>query len=118
VRDLLIKKYGARILETGGLKITTTLDLPMQEKVQQIVTSNISSLQNLKVGNGAAIVLNPQNGDILSMVGSRDYFDESKDGNVNVALAPRQPGSSIKIVNYAAALEKALLLPQLLTIAL
>ncbi len=106
IRDLLIQKYGARALEIGGLKITTTLDLPTQENVQQIVTNNILSLQNLKVGNGAAIVLNPQNGDILAMVGSKDYFDETKDGNVNVTLAPRQPGSSIKIVNYAAALEK------------
>lgn len=108
IRELLTQKYGARLVDQGGLRITTTLDLPLQEKIQEIVKTNIENLTQLRVGNGAALVTNPQNGDILAMIGSRDYFDETHDGNVNVVISPRQPGSSIKVVNYAAALENGL----------
>lgn len=104
VRQLLSQKFGARAVDQGGLRITTTLDLPLQEQVEQIVHKNIAELASLKVGNGAALVVNPKNGDILTMVGSYDYFDTTHDGNVNVVLSERQPGSSIKVVTYAAAL--------------
>ncbi|HCM37183.1 MAG: Penicillin-binding protein [Candidatus Gottesmanbacteria bacterium GW2011_GWB1_43_11] len=107
VRDLITKQFGSRIVDQGGLRITTTLDLPTQEKVQEIVTNNVNDLAKLRVGNGAAIVTDPKTGDILAMVGSKDYFS-SQDGNVNVVLSERQPGSSIKVVNYAAGLQNGL----------
>lgn len=105
VKDLLEKEYGARLVEQGGLRITTSLDLPIQQQVEDIVKRQVDSLANLNVGNGAALVTSPKTGEILAMVGSHDYFDIAHDGNVNVTTSLRQPGSSIKVVNYAAALE-------------
>ncbi|MCL5676211.1 MAG: penicillin-binding transpeptidase domain-containing protein, partial [Patescibacteria group bacterium] len=89
----------------GGLNVITSLDLNVQDTAQDIVTSQIEQLQNLQITNGAALVTNPITGEILAMVGSRDYFDTSHDGNVNVTLSLRQPGSSIKPIMYAAALQ-------------
>lgn len=106
VKDLLVKKYGEKKVEQGGLKVTTTLDLDLQEFAQNSVASEVAKLKNLNVGNGAAIVTRPSTGEILAMVGSKDYFDENYDGNVNVTLALRQPGSSIKPINYALGLLK------------
>lgn len=105
VKDYLEKKYGKHMVEKGGLHVTTSLDNSLQEKVQALVTSHIDSLAPLQVGNGAALVTNPKTGEILAMIGSRDYFDTARDGNVNVTTALRQPGSSIKVVTYAKALE-------------
>lgn len=105
VRDLLVKRYGPRLIERGGLRITTSLDINIQEKVDDIVRSQIEALKYLRVGNGAALVTNPKTGEILAMVGSKNYFDLPAEGNVNVTTSLRQPGSSIKVVNYAAALE-------------
>jgi len=105
VKDILEQQYGPRLVEQGGLRITTSLDLPTQLKAEDIVRTQVDALSGLRVGNGAAMVTNPKTGDILAMVGSRDYFDIAHDGNVNVTTATRQPGSSIKVVNYAAALE-------------
>ena len=105
VRQLLNKFYGTKLTETGGLRVFTTLDLSLNEKIQEIVSQEIANLKQLNVNNGAVLVTNPKNGEILSMVGSADYFDTFNDGNVNVTLALRQPGSSIKVVNYAAALQ-------------
>lgn len=95
-------------MERGGLRVVTSLDLTLQEKVEEIVKTHIDSLARLQVGNGAAVVTNPRSGDILAMVGSRDYFDDARDGNVNVTTALRQPGSSIKVVTYTAALENGM----------
>jgi penicillin-binding protein 1C len=105
IKDILEKRYGTRRVEHGGLRVITSLDVAMQEKVQDIVTSNVDGLANLNVGNGAAVVTNPKTGEILAMVGSKNYFDTARDGNVNVTTALRQPGSSIKVVTYALALE-------------
>ncbi len=107
IRQILVDKYGEDMVEKGGLEVTTSLDLPTQEMAEAIVKSEVDRLKGLHVGNGAALVINPQTGEILSMVGSKDYFDVAADGNVNVTLRLRQPGSSIKIVNYAYALSKA-----------
>jgi len=104
VRDLLIGKYGQSFVEEGGLSIKTTLDLDIQEFAQLAVATEVAKLQNARVSNGAAVVTDPSSGDILAMVGSKDYFDTSIDGNVNIALALRQPGSSIKPINYAVGL--------------
>lgn len=108
VKDLLDKTYGPRLVERGGLRVVTSIDLKLQEKVEYIVKTHIDNLERLSVGNGAALVTDPRSGDILAMVGSRDYFDTTHDGNVNVTTAERQPGSSIKVVTYAAALENGL----------
>lgn len=103
VRKILADKYGEEFVTRGGLTVITTLDLSIQKLAEEAVKSEIEKLKDLGVGNGAAIVLDTKTGEILAMVGSHDYFAE-KDGNVNLVLSPRQPGSSIKVVNYAYAL--------------
>jgi penicillin-binding protein 1C len=105
IKDLLEKRYGARLVQHGGLRVVTTLDASIQEKMQEILTNQINNLTHLQVGNGASLVTNPKTGEILAMVGSRNYFDTKRDGNVNVTTSLRQPGSSIKVVTYALALE-------------
>jgi len=105
VKDLLEQQYGPMIVERGGLRVTTTLDLKLQEAGEKIVSNEIEKLQKLNVGNGAALITDPKNGEILAMVGSQDYFDKEKEGNVNLTTSLRQPGSSIKVVNYAKALQ-------------
>jgi len=104
VKELLAEKYGEQTIEEGGLVVKTSLDLGIQEAVQAIVTSQVSRLRSLHISNGAALVTRPQTGEILAMVGSTDYFDQANDGNVNVTLRPRQPGSAIKPVTYSLAL--------------
>lgn len=105
VKNLLEQKYGPRRIEQGGLRITTSLDMSIQEKAENIVQNQVNALSHLRVGNGAALITNPKTGEILAMIGSKNYFDVASQGNVNVTTALRQPGSSIKVVNYAAALE-------------
>ena len=95
------------MIEEGGFKIYTTLDYDKQKLAEQIIRE--SSDYNLKrygATNSALVALNPQNGQILAMVGSKNYFDQSIDGQVNVAISPRQPGSSFKPFVYAKAFEK------------
>lgn len=106
IKDLLVKKYGEKVVEEGGLKVKTSLDLDIQEYAEATVAAEVADLKNYNVGNGAALVTNPATGEILAMVGSKDYFDTEEDGNVNVTLAFRQPGSSIKPVNYVVGLIK------------
>lgn len=104
VKEILSRKYGDAMVEQGGLQVFTSLDLSLQETVQKIVTSEVDKILFLHITNGSALVTVPATGEILAMVGSRDYFDTKSDGNVNATLALRQPGSSIKPVNYAVAL--------------
>ncbi len=104
VRQQLADKYGEDAVATGGLTVTTTLDYGIQKMAEEVVKKQVETLTNFHVGNGAVVVLNPKTGEILAMVGSKDYFDIKNDGNVNVTIAPRQPGSSIKVVTYAYAL--------------
>ena len=104
VREQLVEKYGEEAVEKGGLNVITTLDLTIQNVAQEAVTTEVEKLAGLNVGNGAALVINPQTGEVLAMVGSKNYFDTAADGNVNVLTRLRQPGSSIKVVNYAYAL--------------
>ena len=114
VRQLLVDKYGEEVVEKGGLEVTTSLDLPIQEASEQIVRNEVDRLKGLRVGNGATLTINPQTGEILSMVGSKDYFDVENDGNVNVLTSVRQPGSSIKVVNYAYALSNGFTLSSII----
>ncbi|OGY09413.1 MAG: hypothetical protein A2782_01165 [Candidatus Blackburnbacteria bacterium RIFCSPHIGHO2_01_FULL_43_15b] len=105
VKQLLVEKYGEEMVEEGGLSVYTSLDLPTQEMAEKVVKEEVQKIQKLRISNGAALVTNPQTGEILAMVGSKDYFDKKIDGNYNIATALRQPGSSIKPVNYSYALE-------------
>src|SRR3989338_8842937 len=90
VRDLLVERFGEKMVETGGLKVTTTLDLELQNKAQAIVTEEVGKIASFAVGNGAAVVTDAKNGQILAMVGSKDYFARDYDGQVNVSLSLRQ----------------------------
>lgn len=108
VRQLLEEKYCKNLIDSGGLDITTTLDYSIQTLAEKVVTEELDKLKNLNVTNAAVVVLKPQTGEILAMVGSENYFDTESDGNVNVAIRPRQPGSSIKVVNYAYALSNGM----------
>lgn len=111
VRDLLYETYGTETVERGGLRVTTTLDLDLQKTAQASVSAEVAALQNMSVNNGAALVVAPNTGEILAMVGSKDYFDPEGDGQVNVTLSNRQPGSSIKPLMYAAAFQEKVLNP-------
>ncbi|MBT6899300.1 MAG: PBP1A family penicillin-binding protein [Candidatus Pacebacteria bacterium] len=105
IKQLLAQQYGEAAINQGGLEVTTTLNLELQQAAQKIVTDEVNKLKPLRVNNGAALVTNPKTGEILAMVGSKDYFDFEHDGQVNVTLRSRQPGSSIKPLTYAIALE-------------
>jgi penicillin-binding protein 1C len=105
IKEQLADKYGEKTVEQGGLRVYTTLDLDIQNIAQTVVATEVGKLKKQKVGNGAAIVTNPGTGEILAMVGSKDYFATDEDGKVNIILANRQPGSSIKPLNYALALK-------------
>lgn len=107
IRDYLEKEYGDTVFETGGMKVITTLDYEMQKKAEEILKRR--TLENAKLyhaTNAGMIVIDVKTGQILTMVGSRDYFDKEIDGNYNVTTAKRQPGSSFKPFIYAAAFNK------------
>jgi 1A family penicillin-binding protein len=106
VRKLLEDQYGTEMVYRGGLRVYTTLDLGMQDIAQEVARARVAELADRHVTNAAVVALVPQTGEIRVMLGSIDFWDESIDGQVNVALALRQPGSSIKPVNYVAAFEK------------
>ena len=105
IKEQLADKYGEKTVEQGGLRVYTTLDIEIQKFAQEAVATEVGKLTKQKVGNGAAIVTRPSTGEILAMVGSKDYFATDEDGKVNVILSERQPGSSIKPINYALALK-------------
>jgi 1A family penicillin-binding protein len=105
VKDQLEQQYGIQQVEEGGLRVTTTLDLDIQEEAEKILREEIDKARNLNVTNGAILVTRPSTGEILAMAGSVDYY-ASPSGAFNVTTAKRQPGSSIKPLVYAMALEK------------
>ena len=111
VRELLAQKFGEDIVSQGGLQVWTSLDYEVQKTAEEAIRKELTRLQRMNVKNGAAMVTNPQSGEILAMVGSQDYFDVKNDGQVNVTIRPRQPGSSIKPLTYATAMERGLLTP-------
>lgn len=105
VRDYLIQKYGEDMVERGGLTITTTLDTRLQAIAEdEIEKYGDINEQRYKAGNAAFVALDPKTGELLALVGSRDYFNIEHEGNFNVATAMRQPGSSFKPFAYATAL--------------
>jgi 1A family penicillin-binding protein len=110
ILDYLQKKYGEDVMESGGYTITTTIDYDLQVAAEKIVKEH--SLKNQKqynASNAALVAIDPTTGQILALVGSRDYFDKTIDGAYNVATANRQPGSSFKPFVYATAFAKGYL---------
>lgn len=107
IKDYLEKNYGISDLDGGGLKVITTLDYSLQKKAEEIALQKAKENEkNYNGSNAAVVVIDPKTGQILSMVGSRNYFDKTVDGNFNVATAERQPGSSFKPIVYVKAFEK------------
>ena len=106
IKDLLVQEYGEKVVEQGGLAVITSLDLNIQKQVEDAIASEEATLTGNNWYNAASMVTRPGTGEILAMVGSRNYFDTARDGNVNVAISHRQPGSSIKPINYATGLIK------------
>lgn len=107
VKRELERQFGVETVEEGGLKVTTTLDLGIQQEAEKVIREEIEDLESLDVSNGAALVTRPPTGEILAMVGSVDYF-ATPSGAFNVATALRQPGSAIKPINYAVGIERRL----------
>ncbi len=106
VEGLLEERYGQKIVEQGGLKVTTTLDLTLQEEAQKIVTEEIKKTEKYDITNGAAVIIDPETSEILAMVGSKDFNASDYDGQVNVTLSLRQPGSAFKPFTYVTALKE------------
>ena len=110
VKDELLKKYSEQKIARSGYVVQTTIDLKLQKTAEKIVKDQVARLSANKVGNGAAVVINPKTGEILALVGSHDWSDE-KQGKINMALSPRQPGSSFKPIVYAKAFENRIITP-------
>ncbi|MEX1113186.1 MAG: PBP1A family penicillin-binding protein [Patescibacteria group bacterium] len=106
VREQLERKYDVRTIQEGGLKVVTSLDPEKQEIAEEVVTQARGNFPLYGASNAALTALDPKTGQILAMVGSVDYFDTAGEGNVNVATADRQPGSSFKPIVYLAAFKK------------
>ncbi|MCA9365156.1 MAG: PBP1A family penicillin-binding protein [Candidatus Moranbacteria bacterium] len=106
VIEELEKLYGASFVQTGGMRVYTTLDLAMQRRAENIVKKGVERNVSYNAENAALVAMNPKNGEVLAMVGSKDYFNnDTIDGQVNVAVRLRQPGSAFKPFAYAAAFE-------------
>lgn len=106
VKDYLLKEYGFENVDRRGLVVTTSLDLNLQKRAEKIVKEEVLADSKLRISNGAALITDPKTGQILAMVGSKDYYARDIDGKYNVTTALRQPGSSIKPINYLLALMK------------
>jgi len=107
VEKVLSERYPEAVVEQGGLKVTTTLDLKLQEKAETIVKEEISKVEKQHITNGATVAINPETGEILAMVGSKDFNAPDYDGQFNTAVsALRQPGSAFKPFTYVTALKK------------
>lgn len=107
IREYLEQKYGKDAVESGGLRVTTTLDYELQQKAEAVVYKHAKENEGLwNASNASLVAINPKTGEILTMVGSRNYFDEEIDGKFNIATAKRQPGSAFKPFIYATAMTK------------
>ena len=106
VRSVLEEQYDAQTIYRSGFTVYTTLDPDLQERAQEIVADQVGILADRNVMDGALVAIQPSTGEILAMVGSADFYNEEISGQVNMAVSPRQPGSSIKPLTYTAAFEK------------
>lgn len=106
IRAILSEKYGEKNIEQGGYKIYTTLDWDMQEIAEKVIKEKIDEYgERYNASNASLVAIDPKTGQILSMVGSYDYFNNDIDGQFNVSTSPRQPGSSLKPLVYASLFE-------------
>lgn len=106
VQDQLENTYGRRVVEEGGLKVITSLDYDKQLIAEEVVRDAVEKTgEQYGFTNSSLVAIDPKTHQIVAMVGSKDYFDDEIDGQVNVALRPRQPGSSFKPIVYAKAFE-------------
>jgi membrane peptidoglycan carboxypeptidase len=106
IKDQLAAAYGDDAVESGGLKVITTLDWDKQQAAEKAVADNIAGVEKNGGSNAALVSIDPKTGQVLAMVGSRDYFDVKDSGAINMAVTPRQPGSSFKPLVYLTAFEK------------
>lgn len=107
IKELLSEKYGEKTVEQGGLKIYTTIDLDKQKIAEEAINNqDEKNASKYNANNAALVAIDPKTGQILAMVGSKDYFNEEIDGQVNVAIRDRQPGSSLKPFVYATLFSK------------
>jgi 1A family penicillin-binding protein len=107
IKEYLEEKYGADYVEKAGLKVYTTLDWDLQKLAEEIVAKRAELNKKYRASNAALVAIDPKTGQVLAMVGSKDYFNIEKQGNFNVATSPhRQPGSSFKPFAYAMAFKK------------
>ena len=106
IRTLLESQYDPQTIYRSGFTVETTLDPRLQEQATASLQKHIALLEANQVQSGALVAIDPATGEILAMVGSVDFYDESIDGQINMAISPRQPGSSIKPITYIAAFEK------------
>ncbi len=106
VKEQLAEKYGELEVEEGGMNVITTLDYDKQKMAEDAVAAGMDTVKKFNGSNAALLAMDPKTGQVLAMVGSADYFDTAHDGNVNVTLRPRQPGSSFKPIAYSEAFEK------------
>lgn len=104
VLNLLRERYGDEMVESGGLQVKTSLDVKLYEEYQKIVQEEVAKAASLDVSNAGLVAIDPQTREILAMVGSIDYFNDEIDGQFNVALGKRQPGSTLKPITYLAGL--------------
>ena len=105
VKDALDKEYGEEYVARSGFKVKTTLNLDWQKAAEDAVSSQVNALSGNNVTNGSAVVIDPKNGEVRALVGSVDW-NNNKFGKVNMAITPRQPGSSFKPFVYGTAIEK------------
>lgn len=107
VVDMLSQQFGEEFLQKNGLSVRTTLDVDMQTNAEDVIAIHAEKIKkDFNAGNTGLVALDPKTGEIRAMVGSRDYFNREEEGNFNVTLAKRQPGSAFKPLVYAAAFEK------------
>ncbi len=107
VRSQIEQLYGPELLYRGGLQVYTSLDPQLQAEAEQQIQTGVAELQGRNVSNGALVAQDTRTGEILAMVGSADFNNVEISGQVNVALSPRQPGSTIKPFTYLAAFERS-----------
>lgn len=105
VRQYVIENYGIDALY-GGLEITTSIDLGLQSRAEDIVAAGVQEMTEFGRNNGAMVVMVPWSGEVLAMVGSADFGNALINGEVNYATAQIQPGSSMKPLVYAMAFEQ------------
>ncbi len=106
IRSQLEAQFDPQTIYRSGFTVYTTLDPDLQELAEEIVAQQVAALRDHNASNGALVAIKPTTGEILAMVGSADFYNEAIDGQVNMAISPRQPGSSIKPLTYTAAFEK------------